>query len=132
MIRKVPLFAGLKDKDLKTIAKSGKEFSYHPPTTIVKADEGGAGFFLILDGKVRVQRRGKTIATLGSGDFFGEMSLLDKQPRSADVVVAEDTTCFGLTPWVFISLIRSNPDIAIGMLKEIVGRLRATDKALTE
>ena len=85
MLRKVPLFSTLNGKQLKTIAKSGKELSYAPGQEIIQEGSMGVGFFLILDGHVRVRKGKKTLAELKTGDFFGEMSLFDEQPRSATV-----------------------------------------------
>jgi len=92
----------------------------------------GVGFYLILDGSVDVMKKGKQIARLERGQFFGEMSLVDKKPRSADVFASDDVTCFALSSWSFQSLIKTEPDIAVGVIKELVSRLRETNKALTE
>ena len=73
----------------------------------------------------------KILSKLGSGQFFGEMALLDRQPRTADVVAIVPTKCFGLTAWAFAAIVRSNPEIALNMLKEITARLRKLDE-LTE
>ena len=92
----------------------------------------GVGFFLILNGQVGVRKGKKTIAELNTGDFFGEMSLFDQQPRSATVEAITDTKCLGITAWSFIGLVKGNPDIAINLMKELAARLRLSDKALAE
>jgi CRP/FNR family cyclic AMP-dependent transcriptional regulator len=132
MIRSVSLFSGLKEGQLKSIAKECKERSFRPGESIVKEGETGAGFYLIADGNVEVRRKGKAISTLKQGDFFGEMTLLDNQPRSADVVATTETTCYVLTAWAFVGLVRSKPDIGVNLTKELVRRLRGTNRALTE
>ena len=68
---------------------AGKEVSFEAGKTIIEEGSGGAAFLLILEGSVEVRRRGKSIAKLGKGQFFGEMSLLDHRPRSADVIAVE-------------------------------------------
>lgn len=128
----VSLFSGLKEGQLKSIARECKSRSFKTGETIVREGEAGAGFYLIMDGSVEVRRRGKIISKLGKGDFFGEMTLLDNQPRSADVVAATPTTCSVLTAWSFVGLLKSKPDIGVNMIKELVRRLRGTNKALTE
>jgi len=128
----VSLFSGLKEGQLKSIARECKSRSFKAGETIVKEGEAGAGFYLIMDGSVEVKHGSKIISKLGKGDFFGEMTLLDNKPRSADVVAATPTTCSVLTAWSFIGLLRSKPDIGVNMIKELVRRLRGTDKALTE
>jgi len=132
LLSSVPLFSGMKKKHLQAIAKAGKELSYEPGTTVVGEGEGGVGLYIILDGLVEVRRKGKVLARLGKGQFFGEMSLLDGKPRSADVVAVERTSCFGLTSWSFIGLVKTNPEIAVNLLKELAGRLRETNRAFTE
>ncbi|MGD1055557.1 MAG: Crp/Fnr family transcriptional regulator, partial [Nitrososphaerales archaeon] len=92
----------------------------------------GVGFYLIADGSVEVRRKGKTISGLKKGDFFGEMTLIDDQPRSADVVAIAPTTCYVLTAWAFWGLVRSKPDIGVNLMKELVRRLRGTNRSLTE
>jgi CRP/FNR family transcriptional regulator, cyclic AMP receptor protein len=131
MLRSVPLFSGLKDKQVRAILGSGKQMHYDAGKEIVKEGENGVGFYLIAEGNVEVRRKGKVLSKLGKGDFFGEMSLLDKEPRSADVVAVTPVTCFGLTAWSFSGLLRTQPDISINMMLELVRRLRGTNKALT-
>ena len=118
------MFSGLDQKHRKEIASQGKEISYKPGMNIVSEGAMGVGFFLILDGKAEVRSKGKVLATLSNGNFFGEMSLVDDAPRSADVVAVEPTKCWAITSWAFASVIKSNPEIAMGMLKEVVKRLR--------
>ncbi len=131
MLGAVSLFSGLKEKQLKTIVNAGKELSYDAGRVIVKEGDMGVGFYLILDGKVEVRRGTKILSKLGAGQFFGEMALVDKQRRSADVVAMAPTKCYGLTAWGFAGLVRSQPEIALNMLRELIARLRQTDQ-LTE
>lgn len=128
----VPLFSSLKPKELDTIAKAGKLQSYDAGETIVEEGRAGVGFFFIVDGDVQVRQRGKTIAKLSKGQFFGEMALIDGQPRTADVVAVTPTECFALSAWSFASLVKTEPNIALGMMKELVRRLRETDKVLSQ
>jgi len=132
MLGNVSLFKGLKNKQLKTIAGTGKELVYAPGQVIVEEGSIGVGFFLILEGKVQVRKGRKTLAELGTGDFFGEMSLFDEQPRSASVVAVTETRCLGITSWSFIGMVKSDPDIAVNMMKVMAARLRLSNKALAE
>jgi len=91
----------------------------------------GVGFYLILDGKAEVRKKGKVLASLGKGQFFGEMSLIDEQPRSADVVAVSPTRCWALSSWAFNSIMKTNPEIALMMLKEMAKRLRAAQSSPT-
>ena len=132
MLRSVPLFSGLNDKQIKTIVGTGKQLQFAENTRIVKEGDAGVGFYLVLDGCAEVRHKGKVLSKLGRGDFFGEMSLLDKQPRSADVVSTSQVDCFGLTSWAFAGLLQTQPDIAVNMMKEFARRLRASNNAISE
>ena len=132
MIGSVPLFSGLDSKDRKAFAQSGKERSYKEGEVVVSQGATGVGFFLVLEGVVEVRKGVKVLATLSRGDFFGEMSLLDNQPRTADVVAVKATRCFVLSAWSFSALIKTNPRMAMGMLKELVKRLRAAQSTPAE
>ncbi len=132
MIAKVSLFSNLSQKQLKSIAKSGTERGFDSGHVIIKEGEKGVGFYLILDGKVEVRKKGKILSTLSAGEFFGEMGLIDDQPRSADVVAVSSTTTFCLSPWSFAGAVTGNPEIALKMMRVLINRLRTSSKALTE
>ncbi len=132
VLKGVPLFSTLNGKQLKTVAAGGKELSYAPGQHIVDEGTVGVGFFLVMDGKVRVRKGTKTLAELKAGDFFGEMSLFDSEPRSATVEAISETKCLAISAWSFTGMVKSNPDIAIRLLKELAARLRLSNKALGE
>lgn len=131
MLQRVPLFSSLDRKRLDNIANSATKMTFEAGKTIAKEGEKGETFYLILDGNVEVRRK-KVLAKLGHGQFFGEMALFDNQPRSADVVAVEKTTCILLTSWALSGVMGSNPRIAEGIIAELVRRLRETNRALTE
>jgi CRP-like cAMP-binding protein len=131
LLAKVPLFSGLDKKDLMDVVSVGTEVSFAAGKTILEQGEPGLSFLLVLEGKVEVRKGGKNIATIGPGGFFGEMTVFDDKPRSADVVAVEPTSCFGITNWSFIPMLRSNPDVAIGIINELVRRLRLLEEKPT-
>jgi CRP-like cAMP-binding protein len=128
----VPLFRGLGADELDAIAKLSKRVEFRSGEKIVSEGEAGLGFYVIIDGAASVKRKNRTVAQLGRGGFFGEMSLMDDQPRSADVIATEPTTCFVLLRWNFWSLVSKNKKVAKGLMEEMARRLRATNEALTE
>jgi CRP/FNR family cyclic AMP-dependent transcriptional regulator len=132
MLQNTPLWSGLSDQDLKLIVKLSKERDFESGQTIVSKGEGGIGFYLILAGAVEVRLDGNVLSKLGPGQFFGEMSVLDNQPRSADVVAVEPSRVLILSAWSFKTLISDNPKIALKMLQEFVRRLRNTNKSLSD
>ena len=131
MLQKAPLWSGLTEKELKVIARSFKELKYESGDIIVRKGEGGVGFYLIADGTVEVRSDGRVLSKLGPGQFFGEMSLIDDMPRSADVTALQPTKCWAITSWSFASVIKVHPELALGMLKEVVKRLRAAQSSPT-
>ena len=79
----VPLFAACSQKDLQRIARASDEVQIPAGRTLVKQDDVGRECFVLVDGSVKVERNGRKLATLGPGAYFGELSLLDKGPRTA-------------------------------------------------
>jgi len=132
MLQKTPLWSGLTKQDLKLIAKLSQERKFESGHAIVTKGEAGIGFYLILEGAVEVRSDGKILSKLGPGQFFGEMSIIDNQPRSADVVATEASRVLILSAWSFKTLISDNPKIALKMMQEFVRRLRTTDKSLSD
>lgn len=133
LLKDVPLFNELSEKHLKSVVKTAKEKSFDEETPIVRqGQQQNVGFYLILEGQVEVRKSDKVLSTLGSGQFFGEMSALDGQPRSADVIATTDTKCLMLTNWNLKSLIKTYPDIATSIIAELTRRLRQTNMALSK
>jgi len=112
--------------------KFGKDFP--KGTLLFREGELGRNMFIIQKGKVQVRKRvgsgEKVLAELGEGEFFGEMALLMGMDRSATVEVIEDSKILVVTPETFESLLRSNIDIALKMLRKLAGRLRALNDHL--
>jgi CRP-like cAMP-binding protein len=118
------LFRGLDAGQLASVADSATEVDFPAGRVIARQGEIGTGFFIVVDGEVRVVRDGQTIATLGPGEFFGELSVLDRQPRIAQVVAATPTRCLALASWDFEKVLLANPSLTLAILRELAGRLR--------
>lgn len=125
-LRKVPMFAGLDKRELDMLGKLIKEQSYPSGATIVKSGAGGHGLYIIKEGKVSIIQGGRTVASMGPGQFFGEISVLDGGPRTADVRADSDTVCLTLISWEVKPLLMENASLTYKMLIEMVKRLRAT------
>ena len=132
MLQKAPLWSGLTEKELKVIARSFKELKYESGDFIVRKGEAGVGFYLIADGTVEVRTDGRVLSRFGPGQFFGEMALLDGQPRSADVVATEPTRCLALSSWSFKSIVSEHPKMVLKLLQESVRRIRTNTQTLGE
>ena len=124
-LRRVPLFAGLDRKELELLAKVAKEQRYEPGATIVQAGASGHGLYIIKEGNVSVVRDGQKVASFGPGQFFGEVSVLDGGPRTADVKADTETVCLTLISWEIKPLLMDNAGITYKMLLEMVKRLRS-------
>lgn len=127
----VPILRSLTARQLAELAQIAKERTFAPGSAVLKAGDAGVGLFLILDGEVDVRRSGNLLAHLTQGQFFGEMTLLDQEARSADVTATRPTRCLVLSSWEFWGWAGDKPDLLRGMLTEMARRLRETDKALT-
>jgi len=132
-LKEVPLFSNFSKKQLKSVIKTAKEKEFDEGEAIVREGESTkAGFYLILKGQVEVKRGDKVLTKLGSGQFFGEMAVLDEKPRSADVIATTYTKCLLLTNWDFKALVKTYPDMAMKVIAELANRLRQTSQALTK
>ncbi len=126
---KVPLFSGLSSRELDAIVRAGKEVEHREGHVIAREGDRGIGFFLVLEGEARVSRGGKGLAKLKAGDFFGEISLLDRGPRTATVTSSTRIRLLGVTAWVFRGLLMEYPSIAMKLLEVVAARLRHVTKA---
>ncbi len=132
LLGRAPIFAALSERQLKTLAKTAKVVGYPANTRIVKEGEPGIGLYLLLSGAAEVRRGERTLAKLAAGQFFGEMTLLDEQPRSADVVAVQPSECAVLSRWEFWGFAKGEPEVLQSVLKEMARRLRDSNRALTE
>jgi CRP-like cAMP-binding protein len=128
LLTKVPIFSGCTKRELDAVLRAAKDVSHSEGHVIAREGDRGVGFFLILDGTAKVTRGGKQLAALGRGDFFGEISLLDRGPRTATVTATSPIQLIGLTAWVFRGLLEEHPTIAMKMLEVIASRLRRVSK----
>jgi CRP-like cAMP-binding protein len=127
-LARVPMFSGCSARELSLIARAAKEVSHPAGTVIAREGEPGVGMFLILEGRAAVSIGGRRRRTLGPGDFFGEIALLDGGPRTATVTALTPMRLVGITEWVFRGLIREHPTIALKTLQAMAARLRAAAK----
>jgi CRP-like cAMP-binding protein len=126
-LRRVQLFADMDRRQAEQIARLLKERPFKKGETVIMEGSGGAAFFLIDSGEAKVSSKGAHLATLGPGDYFGEIALIDGGPRSATVTATTDLVCFGLTFWEFRPLVERNAAIGWKLLQALAKRLRAAD-----
>ena len=126
-LRPVPLFADLTDEELTQVAVLLKERHFVAGETIVKEGTDGAAFFLIESGTANVSVRGTERTSLGPGDYFGEIALIDEDVRSATIAATTDLVCYGLTLWEFRPLVFENGAIGWKLLQSLSRKLRSAE-----
>lgn len=119
----IPLFAKLSKKELQFLASMTTEVVVREGSTLVKQGEPGQEAMVIESGTGVVKRDGVEIDTVGPGDFFGEMSLIDHMPRNADVIATSDMTVLVMNSREFASVLDQYPEVAVKILKTVVARL---------
>ena len=124
----VRLFEELSKAELRYLDDIGKIVNHSEGHIIIGEGDRAAGFHLILDGEARVVRRGRTVARLGRGEFFGEMALIDEGPRTATVLAATPLTILAISGWDFRPLVKRRPEMAWKLLVHLTGRLRQAQK----
>ena len=126
VLARVPLFAGLNRRQLRKVAATARVARFHDATVIMKAGEPGDSFYILLDGTVTVRQPGMPAFEREPGSFFGEIALLDGGKRIATVLANGRITTLVITRSRFLKLLRDQPAIAVAMVEELAGRLRAT------
>jgi CRP/FNR family transcriptional regulator, cyclic AMP receptor protein len=128
LLKRVPIFSDLHGRELDVLAASFKERMFDEGDTIASEGSSGIGFFVIGEGEAGVTVRGTERATLGPGDYFGEVALIDEGQRSASIVAKTPLTAYGLTAWEFRPLVESDGKIAWKLLQTLAKRLRAAEQ----
>jgi CRP/FNR family transcriptional regulator, cyclic AMP receptor protein len=126
-LQQVPLFAACSRKDLQLVARRAEDVRVGAGKSLISEGDTGHEFFVILDGTARVTRHGRKIATLGPGDAFGELALLEKAPRNSSIVADTDMELVVLGQREFAGLIDEVPGFARKLLAGMAKRLREAD-----
>jgi len=134
-LRQVPLFESLDEEAAKELSGLLETLDCEAPKVLFRAGDAGDAMYIIERGKVRISvqatdGRELTLTELGQGDFFGDIALLDRQPRSANATVSEESRLAVLSREHFLSFMRSKPNVALEMLTALAHRLRRTDELL--
>ena len=127
----VPLFSGLSRRHLNQLAEATDEVRFRRGSTVIREGDLGETLFVILEGEAEVTRGGKTLTRLGPGDFFGEISLVDRGPRTASVAAETPLVTVRLFRREFVRLARTEPSLVAKVLLTLARRLRSAEASLT-
>jgi CRP/FNR family cyclic AMP-dependent transcriptional regulator len=136
LLRTVPIFSELSEGDIQSLAKVAARRKFQKDTVIFFENEEGDSFFIILEGRIKVTILGDDgreiiLSVLGPEDFFGEMALLDNEPRSATAIAVEDSELLSLHRMDFQSVLVENAPITLALIKVLTGRLRRANHQIS-
>jgi CRP-like cAMP-binding protein len=136
LLRNVPIFSELSDADITTLARVATRRKYPKDTVVFFENEEGDFFFMILEGRIKVTILGDDgreviLSILGPGDFFGEMALLDNEPRSATAIAVEDSELLSLHRHDFQSVLADNRSIMSALIKILASRIRKANHQIS-
>ena len=134
-LRRVPLLSGLNEQQIESLAAGSARRNFPKGRTIVSEGEPSQSLYILLSGRAKVQRsdsEGKEVilAVLGSGDFFGEMSLIDEAPRSASVITLESCDFMSIAKENFKAMLLQSNDMCMAVMRGLVRRLREADQKI--
>ena len=115
---------------LDRLAEAMTEFEFAADAPIVQQGQVGNGLYIVVSGGVSIVAGSDELARLGPGEFFGELSVIDQQPRAASVYAVGDTVCLALASWDLMAVLEQEPHVAVNMLKGLAARLRMADAQL--
>jgi CRP-like cAMP-binding protein len=128
-LKPIGIFKGMPPAELKKISKQMREIRHPKGAEIIIRGEGGVGFLVILAGEAEVETGDGRRRTLGPGDHFGEMALLDHEGRSATVTAASDLVLGAVPEWGFKPFLQDHPEVTYRLLETLSRRLRDAEKA---
>ena len=127
----VPLFAGVSKRHLRKLAEHADVATFHARERIVTQGQAGGTFYVIVEGEATVAQEGRTLGTLGPGDFFGEISLLDGGPRTADVIAVTPVSTIRVFKRTFDAMVSQEPKVAAQILAVVARRLRNAERSFS-
>jgi CRP/FNR family transcriptional regulator, cyclic AMP receptor protein len=125
LLKRVPLFAGCSKKELGEIALVADEIDVEAGKVLTREGESAREFFVIVDGAADVRRKGRKVATMDSGDFFGEIALVSSRPRTATVTATAPGRLLVVTDRAFRQLLQNMPSLQLKVLTALADRLAA-------
>ena len=131
LLKRIPLFEHCSKKDLQRIAQIADELDLRAGKVLIAEGERGREFFVLVSGEVEVRRKGRKLNTLGPGNFFGEMALLSKIPRTATVTALTPLDVLVITDRAFVDLLEKMPDLWLKVARALAERV-TVDEAVDQ
>ena len=124
----VPLLSGVDERVRRRLAEIGKRRTYAAGEAIVREGSTGTALYIVLSGRARVERADSGVGELGPNDFFGELALIEEEPRSASVIAVDETECLLFPAWEFRALLDEHPQIAVAIMRALIERLHRRER----
>jgi CRP-like cAMP-binding protein len=129
-LEKVPLFEGCSGKVIEGVADVTAEQQFTAGQAVVQQGQVGNGLFIVVSGGVRIVAGSRVLGRLGPGDFVGELSVIDQQPRTATALAEGPTVCLALASWDLMALVGQDRELTVNLLRGLASRLRRADEQL--
>jgi CRP/FNR family cyclic AMP-dependent transcriptional regulator len=129
LVARVPLFERCSRRELGKIASIAREIEYPAATPVVHEGRRGDEFFIVVEGEVDVRRGGRKLATIGAGDFFGEIALITGSPRTATVITGTPLRALFISSRDFRELLQDSPGVQYKLMQEMGRRLEEMSSA---
>jgi CRP/FNR family cyclic AMP-dependent transcriptional regulator len=127
----VPIFSSMSERQLKVLTQAMKVVKFAPGEPLISEGEDDARFYLIVEGSAKVTVKGRKKREIGPGDYIGEMAVIDGGERSATVTAETDVVTLSAARWNFEAVLKSNPTVALAILREMVRRVRELEGTAT-
>lgn len=127
-LKQIPLFAELSDRDVRAVLDRAKILEHDPGHSIVAEGHKSVGFHMLLDGSASVSHGNRVVRHLGPGDYFGEISVIDGQPRSATVTTESPVRMLSLSAWDFSKLLDQQPKLSRKIMLGLCQTIRALEE----
>jgi CRP/FNR family transcriptional regulator, cyclic AMP receptor protein len=131
-LAKVPLFDGCTGQVIEDVADVTTEQAFVDGQAIVQQGQVGNGLFIVVSGSVRVVAGSRELGRLGPGEFVGELTVIDQQPRAATVTADGPTVCLALASWDLLALVGRDRELTLNLLRGLAARLRRVDERLRD
>jgi CRP-like cAMP-binding protein len=129
ILKNVPIFADLSEKQIRMLASEFTERKFSDGQELTAEGSSGVGFFVLESGSAKVSVKGEERRTLGPGDYYGEIALIDGGVRTATITATSDGVKHGLTPWQFRPLVEGNAEVAWPLLQAMARRTRELEQS---